>query len=257
MPALIINADDLGYDPAVTRGILEAMDRGVVTSATLMVNGPDAQSAAAQARGRPVGLHLNLARWRPAWDGFPEELLAQGELSEPLASRLPADVVENEVQAQVGRFEALFGAPPTHLDVHKHLHRHPGVFDGLCRAARSHALPVRALDPPMRVALRSNGILTSDGFVGDAGDEAYWTLPRLRSTLESLSQGVTELMCHPGYAPLTLKSGYSAQRETELATLTHPMARSWLGELGIRLVDFRVLASGDADGGVDRPRGGR
>lgn len=36
---LIINADDLGYDPAVTRGILEAMRAGLVSSATLMRGG--------------------------------------------------------------------------------------------------------------------------------------------------------------------------------------------------------------------------
>src|SRR5688500_7142073 len=62
---LIVNADDLGYDPAVTRGILRAMRQGVVTSTTLMVNTPWAEDAAREADELSVGLHLNLARHPP------------------------------------------------------------------------------------------------------------------------------------------------------------------------------------------------
>jgi chitin disaccharide deacetylase len=240
--ALIINADDLGYDPAVTRGILEAMDRGVVSSTTMMVNGPHSEDAAALARGRSVGLHLNLARWPPVSNAFPEALLLRGELSEPVAERLPADVVEREALGQLDRLEALLGAAPTHVDVHKHLHRHPGIFEGLRRAARARGLPVRALDAPMREMLRADGVATPSGFVGDAGVEPYWTLDRLRAALAALPEGLTELMCHPGHAPASIQSGYSWQRETELATFTHPDARRWLNERGIALVDFRALA---------------
>ncbi|HXX29255.1 MAG TPA: ChbG/HpnK family deacetylase, partial [Myxococcaceae bacterium] len=46
MRHLIINADDLGYDPAVDRGLLRAMREGVVSSATLMVNTAFSREAA-------------------------------------------------------------------------------------------------------------------------------------------------------------------------------------------------------------------
>ncbi|HME92301.1 MAG TPA: ChbG/HpnK family deacetylase, partial [Myxococcaceae bacterium] len=72
---LIINADDLGYDPAVSEGILTAMRQGVVSSATLIVNSPHAPDAAARVGDAAVGLHLNLARFKPLWAGFPSELL--------------------------------------------------------------------------------------------------------------------------------------------------------------------------------------
>ena len=39
---LIVNADDFGISKAVTLGILEAHERGVVTSTTMMCNMPDA-----------------------------------------------------------------------------------------------------------------------------------------------------------------------------------------------------------------------
>jgi predicted glycoside hydrolase/deacetylase ChbG (UPF0249 family) len=238
---LIINADDLGYDPEVTRGILEAMDRGVVSSATLMVNGPHAEAAGRAARGRAVGLHLNLARWRPVSGTFPTALLTRGELSEATAPRLPVDVVKLEVLAQLDRLEALVGEPATHVDVHKHLHRHGGVLLGVLQAAGARQLPVRALDPAMRGAVAVAGLPVTDAFIGDAGEEAYWTRARWQEALASLSEGVTELMCHPGYAPKTLESGYSVQRETELRTFTHSEARAELTRAGVELTDFRHL----------------
>src|SRR5206468_2930594 len=58
---VVVNADDLGLSPGVNRGIIEAHERGIVTSASLMVRWPAAAEAAAYARSRPqlgVGLHL-------------------------------------------------------------------------------------------------------------------------------------------------------------------------------------------------------
>lgn len=240
MPALlIVNADDLGYDPAVTRGILEAAKQGIVSSTTLMVNTPFSEEAASLAGGLSVGLHLNLSRWSPAWARFPPELLQAGLFSEARAKELPAEVVEEETWAQLERLEALRGQPATHLDVHKHLHRHPGVLEGVASAARRRGLPVRSIDRAMRARLRGLGVATPDHFLGEAGAEPCWTLERLCQALESLPEaGVVELMCHPGYSPSSVSSGYSSQREVELEALTHPRARALVERLGIELVDY-------------------
>src|SRR5688572_17040559 len=129
---VIINADDLGYDPGVTRGILECMRQGVVTSTTFMVNMPFSEDAAAAGRGLAIGLHLNLARHPPAWARFPRALLGDdGGFVETRANELPADVVEQETFAQLDRLEQLLGRPATHIDVHKHLHQHPAILSGL------------------------------------------------------------------------------------------------------------------------------
>ena len=240
--ALIINADDLGYDPAVTRGILRAMQEGIVSSATFMVNTPYSESAAREARGLALGLHFNLARGLPTWAAFPSDYLEGGALSEPRAQHLTPDVVEAEALAQLERLDALLGQPATHVDVHKHLHRHPAILEGLARAARTARLPVRSIDAGMRQALRNLGVLTNDHFIGDAGTEAYWTVERLEEQLAALpGEGVTELMCHPGYTPEAVKSGYAQQREVELATFLHPRAHMLLTRLGLEPTDFRVL----------------
>lgn len=236
MRRVILNADDLGYEPAVTRGLLESMRQGVVSSATMIVNGPYSAEAALAARGLPVGLHLNLARWRPLSAVPPQLLSRSGELLEAVASQLPPEVVEAEAHAQADALERLLGQQPTHVDVHKHLHRSPGVLEGLLRAARARALPVRSIDARMRELARAAGVATNDHFFGDAGATAYWTLEQLEATLKALpASGVIELMCHPGHAPTAIASGYAAQREVERDTFTSQWARDFLAAYGVTL----------------------
>lgn len=239
---LIINADDLGYDPAVSEGILTAMRKGVVSSATLIVNSPHSKDAAGKATGVAIGLHLNLARFAPVWTGFPAELLQENELSEALAPQLSSEVVEKETLAQLDRFGSLLGRQPTHIDVHKHLHTNASVLEGVRAAAAARSLPVRAINELMRRALRSGGLKTPDHFIGDAGSQAFWTLAQLRRALEQLPPGVTELMCHPGFAPTMTRSGYAVQREVELETFTHPSARSLLDRFEISVTDFTFFS---------------
>jgi predicted glycoside hydrolase/deacetylase ChbG (UPF0249 family) len=238
---VIINADDFGYDPAVTEGIRRSAREGIVRSTTFMVNTPHSAAAAADTAGLAVGLHLNLARHAPCGVDFPAEWLERGELSEARAAGLPAEVVEAEVHAQCERLEALLGRPPTHVDVHKHLHRHAGVLEGLARAARKRGLPVRSVDAAMRSALRAAGVRTNPHFVGDAGAEAYWTEAELERQLQALPDGVTELMCHPGLTPSHVRSGYAAQREVELATFTSRRAADLVEALGLELVSFATM----------------
>jgi len=238
---LIVNADDLGYDPAVSAGLLRSMREGVVCSATLMVNTPFSEAAAEAAEGLSIGLHLNLARHPPLWPHFPASLLTDGALDEARAGALPPEVVAEETRAQLDRAQALLGRTPTHVDVHKHLHRHEAILEGLLTVARERGLPVRALDGPMRQALATRGVVTTAHFIGDAGQEAHWTQARLLAALAALEPGVTELMCHPGQTPSQVKSGYAAQREVELATFLDPSMREAIRAAGVRLISFSEL----------------
>ncbi len=245
MRALIINADDLGYDPGVTRGLLRALREGVVSSATFLVNTPFSEEAARQAEGLSIGLHLNLARGEPVGPGFPAEFLEAGAFSEGRAGVLPVEAVEAETRAQLRRLEALLGRRATHVDVHKHLHRHPNVLAGLARVARAEGLPVRSIDEAMRAELRAQGVATNAHFLGDAGAEAYWTLERFEAAVAAVpTSGVTELMCHPGYRPEAVRSGYAAQREVELDTFLHPRAREALRRAGLSPTGFGALTPG-------------
>lgn len=216
---LILNADDFGYDPAVTRGIARSMREGVVSSTTMIVNSPHSEDAARQADGLAIGLHLNLVRFPAVSDG-----------SEQLDDAKPGeDFVVRETRAQLEKLKALIGREATHIDVHKHAHLQPQVLSGLATVAKERGLAVRSINTEMRATLQRLGVATNDVFLGDAARDAYWTPERFDEILSQVpNDGVVELMCHPGYANSHVPSGYSAQREVELATFVSANARAVL-----------------------------
>src|SRR3712207_8784245 len=62
-PYTTLFRSDFGLTDGVNRGIIEAHERGIVTSASLMVRYPAAKDAADYARSNPalsVGLHVDL-----------------------------------------------------------------------------------------------------------------------------------------------------------------------------------------------------
>ncbi len=241
---IIVNGDDLGYDAAIDRGIIEAARRGVVRSATLMANLPRAAEALALARSvehLAVGLHLNFARG-PALAAAPSLRGEGGELEENRVADAREEDVLAEGRAQIARFEELAGGPPTHLDVHKHLHRHATVLAVVARLALERSIPARSIDPIMRTWLRRRGVATPDAFFGDTGPTAFWTRERLLATLAGAPEGVSELMCHPGYPPVGVRSGYGPQREVELQALTDPAVLACVAGGDVQLCNFATLA---------------
>ena len=117
--------------PGVSRGILEAHTRGVVTSTTVLVNAPgaaEALEAARSASGLGLGLHVNLSFGRPVLPSNAVPSLVEGDGGFYSGGRLlaamkrfRADDVQRELTAQFARFVQLVGRPPDHLDSHQHL----------------------------------------------------------------------------------------------------------------------------------------
>ena len=114
---LIVNADDFGQSPGVNRGIVEAHEHGIVTSASLMVRWPAAAEAAAYGRAHPafaLGLHVDLGEWMyrdDRWVALYEVVDLDDEQS-----------IAGEVLHQLERFRELAGREPTHIDSHQHVH---------------------------------------------------------------------------------------------------------------------------------------
>ena len=151
---LIINADDFGLTAGVNRAIAEAHDGGVVSSATLMANGPAFDDAVRLARSRPrlgVGCHILLVDGTPLLQSESHALLDPDSRKErtprfregigkfaalALLGRLNSDEIEAEATAQIHRLQSA-GIAVTHLDSHKHTHMFPQVFRALLRARRS------------------------------------------------------------------------------------------------------------------------
>src|SRR6188768_4248889 len=65
---LVVNADDFGMSPSISRGVLRAHREGIVTSTSLLGNCTDlehARTLLAEAPGLGVGVHLALVEGGP------------------------------------------------------------------------------------------------------------------------------------------------------------------------------------------------
>jgi predicted glycoside hydrolase/deacetylase ChbG (UPF0249 family) len=246
---LIVNADDFGLTAGVSRGILEAHRRGIVTSTTLLVNRAldPGLLAELQSSGLGVGLHVNLTLGGPMSDPtrIPSLLDAEGRFvrdAREVAARVRPEEARIEIGNQIDAFRGLMGRFPTHLDSHHHVGRHAPLLELMLFFARALKVPLRAQDAEVRAAARREKLRTPDHFMGESGPEPYWSPERVLEHLRTLPAGVSEFMTHPGYFDQDLAySRYGEQRETELHGLTDPRAREAIAREGIRLAHFGQL----------------
>jgi predicted glycoside hydrolase/deacetylase ChbG (UPF0249 family) len=265
---LIVNADDYGRAPGLSAGVRAAHQRGIVTSTTAMMTYPYAPAEIELARqtcpALALGVHLCITGGRPVAppQAMPSlvkpdgSFYAVGDLPAVVPKMDPAELCV-ELRAQIERFLES-GASLDHLDSHHHVtYLCLPFFQVMLDLAREYGVPVRYPmgDDPASVAARlsisddeaerlvaeSRGnVPTPDRFLDTFYDETA-TLESLLATLDALHEGVSELMCHPGYVDEALDGDYFAPREREVSILTHPAARARIDERGIKLATFKVL----------------
>ena len=224
---LIVNADDFGRSTSVNRGVIEAYEHGIVTSASLMVGWPASEAAAAYARanaGLSLGLHLDIGEWAYSEDGW-VQLYGVG------------DDLEAEVDRQLARFRELAGRNPTHLDSHQHVHREEPLRSIMLRLARELRVPLREF---------SERVHYCGEFYGQAKNGRPYpegiTVARLLQIVASLRPGITELGCHPGLRG-QLESSYRDERPREVEALCDPRVPIALQHERIEFRSFGSLAN--------------
>ena len=149
MKQLILNADDFGLTRGINQGIMRAHRGGILTSATLMANGPAFDDAIELAKANPqlgIGCHLVLSGGRAVAprEKIPSLAGPDGSLPESLAAlvlrvtsgTLRTADIETELRAQIEKIRAA-GIEATHVDTHKHTHCHPRVLNVVGRVARA------------------------------------------------------------------------------------------------------------------------
>jgi predicted glycoside hydrolase/deacetylase ChbG (UPF0249 family) len=227
---LIVNADDFGQSHEINHGIIETHQRGIVTSASLMVRWPAAVEAAAYSRDHrelSIGLHFDFGEWA-----------YRHETWVPLYEVVPVDdpaAVADDVSRQLAIFRGLVGTDPTHIDSHQHVHRAEPVSSILVEIARQLGVPLRHHSPVVNYC----GNFYGQSGKGDPCPDAISVAALIR-TFTQLSPGITELGCHPGNGS-DLDSMYRNERAQEVKVLCDSRVRAALVAQGIELCSFRSV----------------
>jgi len=226
---LIVNADDAGMCHAANLAVIEGMQKGGLSAATVMVPCPWFSEIADFASSSPqadFGIHLahtsewKYYRWGPVAskdkvaglidpEGFlwrsVEQVYQNGTPQEAL--------IEGRAQIQ----KALdAGVPVTHIDSHMGtLQLHPDYIKVYLQLAKEFDLPVRMASqstlaasgfPELRQTFSDQGILFPDYFIYDEMKNYDEVKPFWSRIVKNLSPGVTELFIHPAIPNEELKA---------------------------------------------------
>ena len=272
MKRLIINADDYGWTPSISRGIREAHLNGVVTSTTCVMNMPrtayDIALAVQEAPRLGLGVHLVLTMGRPMLpaEAVPSLVDENGnhfkhDVFVQNLARLDISEVKAEWRAQIEAFIRAAGRKPDHLDSHHHSSFFtPELFQAMLEIAREYNCPIRnpiayggnptaglqgewhtVREQAARLMKEFSARSTDMIFINFYDDWA--THENLLDIVGRLEDGTTEIMCHPGYTGDTIvrESLYTFQRERELKILTDPAVRQAIEANDIELTTFAQL----------------
>ena len=152
---LVVNADDFGMSPGISRGILRAHREGIVTSTSVLGNCGDFDEVRAILADAPelgVGVHLALVGRGPIAEAarVPSLLTAGGRFHERgtefaaawTKRAIDAGDLEREFDAQIARVRDA-GIKIDHLDTHHHL----GFLPVVGRTVRRPSSPAAAALP--------------------------------------------------------------------------------------------------------------
>ncbi len=267
MKTTIVNADDLGMSHEVNKGIFLCHTQGIVTSASLMANMPffeDAVRLLKEHKTLDTGVHLNLTWGRPLTNA--KSLIgSKGEFKQDMIKRLllgrvDKEAVRAEVKAQIVLCKR--HTKISHANSHQHFHVFPSVMKIIADAAadakikwiRLPAEPfkIKPNVQPLKAMLlrgfsgragkyyKEIGLKHADYFYGIAHTGSL-TLESFKNIIANLKEGVTEIMCHPGYCGRMKTDMLAEKREKELKILTSTEIKEAVKEHGIMLISFRDL----------------
>ncbi len=266
---LIIHADDLAVAHSQDMASFEALNRGAVSSASIMVPCPWLTEVADYAKAHPeadLGLHLTLTsewktyKWGPIAprDQVPSLLDPQGYLfstAEEAVRHIKPEEAEREVRAQV-ETALKMGIRPTHLDSHMGtLFTKPALMAVLINVAHEYRLPflvlkIPGVPPDMYSALKPTDVILDRVFMASPPIKPDAWLDYYTHILRTLPPGVSELIVHLAHDDAEMQAvtvGHpdygSAWRQRDFEVMTSPQFRKALEENHVVLTNWRKLGA--------------
>ena len=273
---LIVNADDYGLTPAVSRGILRGVHDGVITSTSVLVLGCGFTRSVGWLRDETslgVGVHLALVGEDPPLSSardIPTLVDRRGRLPRSWRRLLPkvmakqidlADV-ERELAAQIGVAREA-GLAIDHLNSHQHVHMFPGLRDIVVDLAHRFDVPavrvtrmkgrgpvawsMRRLATTLERELQADGIAFPGSAAGldEAGRFDETAMLRALERFAASDVASVELSGHPGEAEDDERHRYrwGYHWGAELEAVLSPRVREAIDRYGYRLGTYRDLAA--------------
>lgn len=215
---LILHADDLGAAHSVNAASFDALDKGAISSASVMIPTPWISEVAEYARAHPdadLGIHLTITsewdtyRWGsvlskekvPSLLDSAGTLARDGDVVEKSAKR---SEIESELRAQLDRARTL-GIRATHADSHMAvLFMNDDLFGIYARVARDNRIPfmTQTRDPrllPGEAAVDTI-IQAFPEITPDKWKQFYL------DAIAKLKSGVSEIIVHLGHDDAELKA---------------------------------------------------
>lgn len=272
---LIIHADDAGMSHSVNVATIDALEKGIVTSASVMVPCPWFKEFAEYAKAHPqhcYGIHLTL---NSEWDNYrwgavagnarvPSLVDSEGYLwdgTDQVKQHAKADEVRIELKAQIDR-AIEFGVPLSHLDTHMgSVMTRPDLVEVYVKLGLEYKLPVlffnrltpeAAREYPAIAArqewastqLNSAGLPMLDHllqFYG--GDIPAKRLETYQQAIKKMPAGVTALLIHCGIDNEELKgiTSSSSRRDQDYRIFTDTATRDLIRDNQIELISWKQL----------------
>ena len=266
---VIIHADDLGVSHSENAASIMAMQKGSVSSASIMVPCPWFPEIAAYAQSNPavdLGLHITLTsewkyyKWGPvtAKEKVPGLVNKNGFLYSAIDSvyqTASAAEVETEIRNQVIRAKQ-FGVDPTHLDAHMGTAlQRLDYFKAYLKIGHEFKIPVfipRILEAGLKVKFDTivsdkdvlvDNILSASPQDFKNGFASFYT-----NGIKNLKPGLTYLIIHTAYDDEEMRAVTidhpdwgAAWRQEDLNFFSSPECKKVLKENNIYVITWKEI----------------
>jgi|GEM_PF-2428354 len=231
MRRLIINAANFGLNTAVNRAVIEAFQKGVLTSASLLVDRPATEEAISMAKDNEklgIGVQLSLSE-------FLYVNKDRGVATFYWDDSVPIKKIIDSVRGQMEKALSA-GLHIDHVNSSWDIHLRPELIYIICSICAEYNIKrIRFYNKYYEVNYPGMdiGIIKKFLAVYEFKYPEHFIDGWYYGNLDTYSEGTAELRTTPAY--------YDAHGEEELRVLLNPELKKYIEDAGIQLITFKEL----------------